>query len=540
MIRRHVLTGIPGSGLVTAASRWCRAAGAGVTLGHDDLYRVEVCVEELTTNLAKYGGAGCSGLPVELVLEVDERAVRLEVTDRCAPFDPLVPVHAPVPERLADPRPGGRGLQLVRGLADTAVYEHRDGCNRVTLTFELTRPAGLPAAPEELGRVAVLRDVPAGDRDAALGPLTVHELAADLPLLERGRRNRSVLFVLEGVVRVHLDRADGEDFVELGVGECVGEMSVIDDLPVSAHVVATEGTRLLVVDSGTFLDRVLTLPGVARHLVSAQAARTRRNDRVLVERTRRLMAMEQARREMDLARDIQASLLPQEPLLPDEDRVDCAGLMRPAREVGGDFYDVLPLGARHLLFVVADVCGKGLPAALFMVRAIAALRAAPRPSSLSEGHLEQVVGDLNRELCERNATRQYLTAFFGLLDLGTRHLRFVDAGHPPPLLAPAGGAFAPVDVPVNPPVGMVPGLRYRSGALRLGPGSRLLVVTDGVTEAEDGAGRMLGDEGLLAIGGSLPEGGATALVEAVVAATDTFADGAPQSDDITVLCVRST
>ena len=274
--------------------------------------------------------------------------------------------------------------------------------------------------------------------------------------------------------------------------------------------------------------------------MSAQAARTRRNDRVLVERTRRLMAMEQARREMDLARDIQASLLPQEPLLPDEDRVDCAGLMRPAREVGGDFYDVLPLGDRHLLFVVADVCGKGLPAALFMVRAIAALRAAPRASGPPEGYLEQLVGDLNRELCERNPALQYLTAFFGLLDLRTRDLRFVDAGHPLPLLAPAGGSFAPVDGPVNPPVGMVSGLRYRGGEVGLGPGSRLLVVTDGVTESEDGAGRMLGEEGLLAIGGSLPESGATALVEAVVAATDAFADGAPQSDDITVLCVRST
>ena len=84
------------------------------------------------------------------------------------------------------------------------------------------------------------------------------------------------------------------------------------------------------------------------------------------------------------------------------------------------------------------------------------------------------------------------------------------------------------------------GLRYRGGEVGLGPGSRLLVVTDGVTESEDGAGRMLGEEGLLAIGGSLPESGATALVEAVVAATDAFADGAPQSDDITVLCVRST
>ena len=536
MIRRHVLVGLPGPALVSASSRWCRALGEELGLGQADRHRVEVCVEELTTNLAKYGGDACGGLPVHLSLEVEERRLSLEVVDACTPFDPLAVEPAPFPAALSDARLGGRGLQLLRALSEDCRYEYRDGRNRLTVVFELPGAVRPPARPQGLERVSVFRGVPADVLDEALGAPTVLSVAEDLALLDRGEANHSVFFVLDGTVRIHLD-PDGADFTEVGTGEYVGEMSVVDDLPVSAQVRASAGTRLLVVDAGTFLDRLLAVPGIARSLMSAQAARTRRNDEVAIERTRRLMAMEQARREMDFARTIQASLLPPEPLLAEDDRVDCAGRMRPAREVGGDFYDVLPLDARHLLFVVADVCGKGLPAALFMVRAIAALRARPRGATPSEEHLAELVASLNAELCERNPARQYLTAFCGLLDLATLRLRYVDAGHPPPLLALGDAPFAYLRDPVNPPVGMVPGLRYRSGEVRLEPGSRLLLYTDGVTEAEDGAGELLGEERLLARCRSLPAGPSADLADAVVAAADEFAAGSPQSDDITVLAL---
>ena len=538
MIRRELLTGLPGPALVSAASRWSQRFGEELGLGHADLYRVEVCVEELTTNLAKYGGEGCAGRPAHLSVEVHDQRLRLELVDACAPFDPLAVEPAPLPAALSDLALGGRGIQLLLGLSEDRHYEYRDGCNRLTLVFDLEQPVTPPGPPDGLAEVAAFRDVPAAALDEALGALTVQDVADDLPLLERGDANHSVYFVLAGAVRVYLDRPGGEDFTEIGAGECIGEMSVIDELPASAHVHATAGTRLLVVDAPTFLARVLAVPGVARNLMSAQAARTRRNDRVTIERTRRLMAMEQAQREMELAHDIQASLLPAEPLLPEDHRLECAGRMYPAREVGGDFYDVIHLDDHHLLFVVADVCGKGLPAALFMVRAIAALRAQPRGTPPSGDHLSTLVASLNDQLCERNPALQYLTAFFGLLDLRTRQLRYVNAGHPPALLARGDAPFVSLEDPVNPPVGMVPGLGYRPGEVRLEPGSRLLLYTDGVTEAEDESGGMLGEERLLAHCRSLTAGPSTDLADAVLSAAREFAGGAVQSDDITVLAVR--
>lgn len=537
MIQRRVLVGLVGPELTSGMSRWCQDLGADFGLDHSDRYRIELCVEELAANLVDHGGPACLGESVELSAEVDERQLTLLLVDRCTPFDPLAFEPAPIPGSLAELKVGGRGVQLLLEFSDTSQYEYRDGRNRLTLTFHLVEPARVPPRIDGLDRVAIFRGVPEEVVDEALGVLTVLDIAEDLPLLERGEQNRSVLLLLGGALRVYLDRPEGDDFAEVGVGEVIGEMSVIDNRPVSAHVRAVAGARLLTIDADTFLGRLLAIPAVARNLLSAQADRTRRNDKRTIERMRQLMLAEQARREMEFARDIQASLLPAEPLFAEDGRVDCVGRMRPAREVGGDFYDVFFLDPGHLLFVIADVCGKGLPAALFMVRAIAALRAQPRQQTPSENHVAELFASLNEQLCEHNPARQYMTAFCGLLDLQTHRLRYVNAGHNPPLLAAADGPFEFLRDPVNPPVGMVPGLSYRSGEVQIQPGGRLLLYTDGVTEAENSVSDMLGEERLLDLLRALPEAASANLVDAVFRDVETFASGAAQSDDITVLAI---
>jgi sigma-B regulation protein RsbU (phosphoserine phosphatase) len=537
MIHRRLLTALVGPGLVHAASQWCQELGADLGLAHADRYRLELCVEELATNLVKYGGDACAGRRVDWSVEVGQAELRLELVDPCVPFDPLAYEVAPLAPTLAELQVGGRGIQLLREFSDAGAYEFRDGCNRLALTFALEQPARAPGRPDGLADVAIFDGVPAAMVDDALRPVTVLDVADDVVLLERGEANDAVLLVLRGSLRVHLDDPGGEDFLEIGAGECVGEMSVIDDRPVSAYVRALPGARLLVVGAHAFLERVLTVPGVARNVMSAQAERMRRSDALNVARMRQLMEMEQARREMGFARTIQASMLPAEPLLDDDARLDCVGRMRPAREVGGDFYDLFLLDRRHLLFIVADVCGKSLPAALFMVRAIAALRAQPRQETPSDQHLEELVASLNEQLCDHNAARQFMTAFFGVLDLETYRLRYVNAGHNPPLLAAGDAPFTYWGEPVNPPVGMVRGLSYRSGEVELGPRGRVLLYTDGVTEAEDPGGRMLGEDRLLDRCRSLTAEGSQALVDAVFSEVDEFADGARQSDDITVLAI---
>ncbi len=537
MLQRRLLTGLIGPSLVTATSSWCQELGADFRLSDRDGHRAQLCVEELTTNLVKYGSESAGGGPVQWSAEIDEQQLRLVLVDPCAPFDPLTFDSAEVPATLAELPLGGLGLKLIREVSDVQSYEFLDGRNRLALTFVLDRPAQAPERLDGLGGVGIFRGVNEGAVDDALGVLTVQDVTDDMPLLERGDTNRSVLLVIDGELRVYLDRPEGDEFIRVAPGACVGEMSVIDDQPVSAYVHALKGTRLLVVDGDTFLTRVIAIPRVARNLMSAQAERMRRSDALTIDRMRRLMESEQARREMDFARDIQASLLPAEPLFAGDPRLDCVGRMRPAREVGGDFYDLFFLDERHLLFIVADVCGKGLPAALYMVRAIAALRAQPRRAAPPDDHLQELMASLNGQLCEHNPARQYLTAFCGLLDLETNHLRFVNAGHNPPLVSIGDGPFAYLREPINPPVGMAPGLSYRAGEVQLEPGSRLLLYTDGVTEAENDVVDMLGEERLIARLVAVADAAPAVLVDAVFTAVETFANGARQSDDVTVLAI---
>jgi sigma-B regulation protein RsbU (phosphoserine phosphatase) len=248
--------------------------------------------------------------------------------------------------------------------------------------------------------------------------------------------------------------------------------------------------------------------------------------------------MEQVQRELQYARSIQKSLLPKEPLFPDDPRVDCVGRMCTAREVGGDFYDVFHLDPQRIFFVIADVCGKGLPAALFMVRAMAALRAQRGGEDRPAGYTEQLTARLNQQLCAFNDARQFLTAFCGILDLGTLTAHYVNAGHNPPLLAIGDAPFAYLAEPTNPIVGMIEGLEYRSGEVKLAPGSVLLLYTDGVTEAEDRDVNMLGEDRLLERLNAAVTRKAGDLVDAVFAEVNEFAGDAPQSDDITVLAIR--
>ncbi|MBK9441800.1 MAG: serine/threonine-protein phosphatase [Comamonadaceae bacterium] len=317
-------------------------------------------------------------------------------------------------------------------------------------------------------------------------------------------------------------------------------MSIIDERPVSAFVVAEPGTRLLMVDANTFLNHVMAIPRVSRNMMSILSARMRRSDAMNIQRMRKALEMEQAQRELQYARSIQEGLLPHEPLFANEQRMQCVGRMRAAREVGGDFYDIFFLDTNHVFFVIADVCGKGLPAALFMVRAIAILRAQSGYDRRFADYAATLTARLNQQLCDYNESRQFLTAFCGIVDLETRTLRYVNAGHNAPALALGDQAFAYLAEPINPIVGMFDGLNYRVGQVVLTPGSALLLYTDGVTEAEDKDKAMLGDEPFLAMLNAVSSRAAGDLVDAVFSAVSAFAGDTPQSDDITVLALRWT
>lgn len=238
--------------------------------------------------------------------------------------------------------------------------------------------------------------------------------------------------------------------------------------------------------------------------------------------------------ELDVARHIQSSMLPCIfPAFPERREFDIYATMTPAKEVGGDFYDFFMVDERHLAIVMADVSGKGVPAALFMVIGKTLIKDHTTPGR----DLGEVFGEVNRLLCESNSEGLFITAFEGVLDLGTGEFRFVNAGHEMPFIGRKNTFRAEKIRPGFVLAGMEE-MRYRAGVLQLNEGDKLFEYTDGVTEATDAGNGLYGMERLervlCAHGADTPQ----EICEAVKRDIDAFVKDAPQFDDITMLCLE--
>lgn len=282
---------------------------------------------------------------------------------------------------------------------------------------------------------------------------------------------------------------------------------------------------------------IFILPLVMLVIVSAVVAFVLRKRNAAREAIESMRDAELERLESDirLAAVIQHNSLPQIfPPYPEiADRVGIYAAMKPAREVGGDFYDFRRIGANRLLFAVADVSDKGVPAAMFMMRAkVTLLGECSSRSDLAAG-----VEATNRQLCAGNDDGMFVTAWVGLLDLTTGSLHYVNAGHNPPLLRRADGTTKFMEGESDLPLGVMEGESYVIRESRMTTGDVLLVYTDGVTEAANTTGDLFGDDRLVKTCSSAITDSKD-VCDNVLATVATFASGASQSDDITVMAIR--
>ena len=239
--------------------------------------------------------------------------------------------------------------------------------------------------------------------------------------------------------------------------------------------------------------------------------------------------------ELDVAAHIQSSMLPCIfPPFPDRHEFDIYATMTPAKEVGGDFYDFFMVDERHLAIVMADVSGKGVPAALFMVIGETLIKDHTQPGA----DLGTVFSEVNDILCASNSEGMFITAFEGVLDLVTGEFRFVNAGHEIPFISRAGGAFEPHKIRAGFVLAGMEGLRYRAGVMELMPGDKLFQYTDGVTEATSAAKELYGMERLQNVLASVSDKAPQEILPAVKTDIDRFVGTAPQFDDITMLCLE--
>ena len=240
-------------------------------------------------------------------------------------------------------------------------------------------------------------------------------------------------------------------------------------------------------------------------------------------------------KDLEIAKQIQHSALPSVfPPYPNRKDFSIFASMDAAKEVGGDFYDFYLVDENHLAFVVADVSGKGIPGAMFMMTSKTLIK------SFAESGLpvHEVLTNVNTQLCVNNEAGMFVTAWMGILDLKTGLIKFANAGHNPPLVKHKNGTYEYLKGKVNFVLAGMDMVKYKEQELQLQPGDKIYLYTDGVTEAHNSQNELFGEERLLESLNSTKGMSVEEICKKVKKDVDAFVSDAEQFDDITMLCVR--
>ena len=296
---------------------------------------------------------------------------------------------------------------------------------------------------------------------------------------------------------------------------------------------------VLIVKEKAFYEQAwfYVLVGLAAAILIALLVRqyVRRQMKALEARHREEAKRERIENELQLATNIQASVLPHTfPAFPERGEFDIYASMMPAKEVGGDFYDFFLIDDDHLGLVMADVSGKGVPAALFMMVARALIRA-----HLQNGESPaKALGNANEQLCEGNEAELFVTVWAAVLEISTGKGVAANAGHEHPALRRANGAYELQIYRHSPAVATMEGMRFREHDFQLNPGDTLFVYTDGVAEATNAENELFGSERMLDALNVNPEAEPEAVLSNVMQGINAFVANAEQFDDITMLCLK--
>lgn len=247
-------------------------------------------------------------------------------------------------------------------------------------------------------------------------------------------------------------------------------------------------------------------------------------------------AREKMHSELRIAHDIQMGLVPKTfPPFPARQDLDLYGILEPAREVGGDFYDFFMIDEDHMVLAIGDVSGKGVPAALFM----AVTRSFLRSTFRSDSDPASVLNHVNRELVDGNDSCMFVTLFCAVLNLGTGQLQYANAGHNPPAVRYPDGRIEWIESPSGSVAGVMADAAFENGSLMLPAGATLVLYTDGVNEAMNPQEQLFGTERMrAALADPACAESCRALIDWLIKDLRAFTSGAEQSDDITMLVIK--
>ena len=372
------------------------------------------------------------------------------------------------------------------------------------------------------------------DDEPDLQPLMLQRMRRDI---RAGRY--SFVFAGDGVEA--LERMNGDDEIDMVLSDInmprMDGLTLLEQIPkvdpdVRAVIISAYGDMQnirtamnrgafdFVTKPLDFDDLKVTIERTLRHMVQWREALSSRD---------KLVALQN---ELDVANKIQQSVLPTG--FPSSEAYEVAANMQPARNVGGDFFDIMRLENRRLGLAVADVSDKGVPAALFMMSSITQLKGA----AIGIGEPGGVLSEVNDLLNEDNETAMFVTVLYAVYNPESGVITYANGGHNPPVVIHTDGSSTMLPMTGGIALGVAPGFRYEQSNFTLGPGETIVLYTDGVTEAMNGHGDEFGVDRLRELFEGAPPRHPREAVDAILEAVHAFAGDTPQSDDITCLTLR--
>ncbi|SRR5581483_4281493 len=403
-------------------------------------------------------------------------------------------------------------------------------------------------------KIPLFRDVPPSDIVKMVNELPVETYEAGAYLFRDGDPGEHLYVVIDGKLEIVLAEGTPDELLlrVCGPGEYVGEMGLImPDGKRTATVRAKVKTRTWVMSRAKFVQILQRWPVIAYAMVGILSERLdATNDATFRDLTEKNHALQKAynelkaaqeqliekerlERELKVAADIQLSILPD--VLPSIIGFDFGARILPARQVGGDFYDVFPINKAQTGVVIGDVADKGVPSALFMARSHALIMA-EADTGMTPG---EVLGLVNRHITHLEKSSQFVTALYGILNSTTAEFAYARAGHEPPLLLHAGGSVERIPHGPGMSLGLWDAITLDERTVHLEPGSTLVLFTDGMTDCRDPNGVAFGIDRIKMTLSNLVGLSAQDVCDRLFDTLMTYQNGAKQDDDVTLVAIHA-
>ena len=404
-----------------------------------------------------------------------------------------------------------------------------------------------------LARVPFFTDLPEEELDRIMSRLEEVRLKSGEILFREGDPGEHMYIVVSGGLEILMAPDTDNELILNRVleGEYIGEMSLVTGAPRTASVRAEGDVTLLSMSRSQLLDLLHQHPELASSMVNVLSHRLDNTNistfRDLTEKNRQLqkafdelkaaqeqlIEKERLERELKVAAEIQMSILPNE--LPLVEGFDFGGRILPARQVGGDFYDVFPLDEHKLGVLIGDVADKGVPSAIFMARAHA-LVIAEADSFIAPG---EVLRRVNKHITRLEKSTQFVTALYGVLDINSRVFSYARAGHEPPLILNPQGNVHRLPHKPGMALGLWENIALDEYSIHLPKDSLLVMFTDGLTDCRDPSGEPYGIERIkktmASFRGVSAQEGCDQLFDSLMI----YQSGAKQDDDVTLVAVHA-